>query len=57
VAYSLKIANTTDYVGAGTVEYLMDIDTGEFYLINVNPRRAIHILRLSLLIAGFCGTP
>jgi len=34
----LKIANTTDYVGAGTVEFLMDMDTAEFYFIEVNPR-------------------
>jgi len=36
--YSLKIANATGYIGAGTVEYLMDIDTGAFYFIEVNPR-------------------
>ncbi|TCM46512.1 pyruvate carboxylase [Rhizobium sp. PP-F2F-G48] len=37
-AYSLKIASATGYVGAGTVEYLMDTDTGKFYFIEVNPR-------------------
>ncbi|KAA6485220.1 pyruvate carboxylase [Agrobacterium sp. ICMP 7243] len=37
-AYSLKIAGATGYVGAGTVEYLMDADTGKFYFIEVNPR-------------------
>ncbi len=36
--YSLKIAGATNYVGAGTVEYLMDADTGKFYFIEVNPR-------------------
>jgi len=36
--YALKIANTTSYVGAGTIEFLMDIDTGAFYFIEVNPR-------------------
>jgi pyruvate carboxylase len=36
--YSLKIARATDYIGAGTVEYLMDADTGKFYFIEVNPR-------------------
>ncbi|MBB3976988.1 pyruvate carboxylase [Rhizobium azooxidifex] len=36
--YSLKIARATNYVGAGTVEYLMDVDTGKFYFIEVNPR-------------------
>ena len=37
-AHSLKLANATGYIGAGTVEYLMDIDTGAFYFIEVNPR-------------------
>ena len=37
-SYSLKIANATGYIGAGTVEYLMDADTGKFYFIEVNPR-------------------
>ncbi|WP_377297268.1 pyruvate carboxylase [Rhizobium sp. SGZ-381] len=37
-SYSLKIASATNYVGAGTVEYLMDADTGKFYFIEVNPR-------------------
>ena len=36
--YALKIAHATDYVGAGTVEFLMDADTGKFYFIEVNPR-------------------
>ncbi|TPJ18883.1 pyruvate carboxylase [Mesorhizobium sp. B2-7-3] len=37
-AYSLKIAKATNYIGAGTVEYLMDMDSGKFYFIEVNPR-------------------
>ncbi|ODN72567.1 pyruvate carboxylase [Methylobrevis pamukkalensis] len=36
--YGLKIAHATDYYGAGTVEFLMDADTGAFYFIEVNPR-------------------
>ncbi len=36
--YALKIARATNYVGAGTVEFLMDADTGAFYFIEVNPR-------------------
>jgi pyruvate carboxylase len=36
--YSLRIARATNYIGAGTVEYLMDADTGKFYFIEVNPR-------------------
>jgi len=37
-AHALKIAQATDYVGAGTVEFLQDADTGAFYFIEVNPR-------------------
>ena len=37
-AHALKIADATGYVGAGTVEFLMDADTGRFYFIEVNPR-------------------
>ncbi|MDB5552350.1 MAG: pyruvate carboxylase [Rhizobium sp.] len=37
-AYSTSIAKATNYVGAGTVEYLMDMDSGKFYFIEVNPR-------------------
>ena len=37
-AYALRIAQATNYVGAGTVEFLMDADTGRFYFIEVNPR-------------------
>lgn len=36
--YALKIARSTNYVGAGTVEFLMDADTGASYFIEVNPR-------------------
>ncbi|KQT47447.1 pyruvate carboxylase [Aureimonas sp. Leaf454] len=37
-AYARKLAEATAYVGAGTVEFLMDADSGEFYFIEVNPR-------------------
>ncbi|NRG16940.1 pyruvate carboxylase [Rhizobiales bacterium] len=37
-AYGLKIGEAVDYVGAGTVEFLMDADTGKVYFIEVNPR-------------------
>lgn len=35
---ALRIGKATNYVGAGTVEFLMNSDTGEFYFIEVNPR-------------------
>ncbi len=36
--YGLRIAKETSYIGAGTIEFLMDADTNEFYFIEVNPR-------------------
>jgi pyruvate carboxylase len=35
---AIAIGRATNYVGAGTVEFLMDADTGAFYFIEVNPR-------------------
>src|SRR5262249_47706044 len=35
---ALELGRATDYVGAGTVEFLMDVDTGAIYFIEVNPR-------------------
>jgi len=35
---ALKLCREAGYVGAGTVEFLMDSDTGDFYFIEVNPR-------------------
>jgi pyruvate carboxylase len=35
---ALAIGRATNYVSAGTVEFLMDADTGAFYFIEVNPR-------------------
>ena len=34
----LKIARYANYQCAGTIEFLMDADTGEFFFIEVNPR-------------------
>ena len=35
---ALAIGRATNYCNAGTVEFLMDMDTGAFYFIEVNPR-------------------
>src|SRR6185436_18670733 len=35
---ALKIGQATKYVGAGTVEFLIDAQSGDFYFIEVNPR-------------------
>jgi len=37
-AAALKLARAVNYTHAGTVEFLMDGDTGNFYFIEVNPR-------------------
>lgn len=36
--YALRIGTSTNYVGAGTIEFLMDMDSEDFYFIEVNPR-------------------
>ena len=36
--YALAIAGEADYLNAGTVEFLHDLDTGSFHFIEVNPR-------------------
>ncbi|HAF55191.1 MAG TPA: pyruvate carboxylase, partial [Thauera sp.] len=35
---ALRLAHAANYTHAGTVEFLMDADTGAFYFIEVNPR-------------------
>ena len=35
---ALRLARAEGYVNAGTAEFLMDRDTGDFYFIEVNPR-------------------
>jgi len=57
-----KIAEAVSYECAGTVEFLMDMETGKFYFIEVNPRvqvehtvteevTGIDIVRAQILIA------
>ncbi|WP_323042088.1 pyruvate carboxylase [Gemmobacter sp.] len=58
----LKIGRAVGYQNAGTVEFLMDMDSGHFYFIEVNPRvqvehtvteqvTGIDIVRAQILIA------
>lgn len=35
---AIRLAKAVNYTHAGTVEFLMDADTGSFYFIEVNPR-------------------
>jgi pyruvate carboxylase len=37
-ASALRLAREANYSHAGTVEYLFDVDTGQYYFIEVNPR-------------------
>ncbi len=64
----LKIARQVGYQNAGTVEFLMDMDTGAFYFIEVNPRiqvehtvteevTGIDIVRAQILIAEGATLP
>ena len=57
-----RIAEQVHYQNAGTIEFLMDMDSGEFYFIEVNPRiqvehtvteevTGIDIVRAQILVA------
>jgi pyruvate carboxylase len=59
---AIAIGRQVDYYNAGTVEFLLDRDTGDFYFIEVNPRiqvehtvteevTAIDIVKSQILIA------
>lgn len=65
-AAALRLARAVGYENAGTVEFLMDADTSEFYFIEVNPRvqvehtvtevvTGIDIVKAQIQIAG--GAP
>ncbi len=67
---AVRIAKTAGYENAGTVEFLMDIDSSEFYFMEVNPRiqvehtvteevTGIDIVKAQLRIAqgDLLGTP
>ncbi|MDO8606061.1 MAG: pyruvate carboxylase [Phaeospirillum sp.] len=62
-ASALKLAQAARYENAGTVEFLMDMDTEQFYFIEVNPRvqvehtvtevvTGIDIVKAQIRIAG-----
>lgn len=59
---AVRIAKEVNYTHAGTVEYLVDVDTGDWYFIEMNPRiqvehtvteevTGIDIVRSQILIA------
>ena len=35
---ALRLARAANYINAGTVEFLVDVERNEFYFIEVNPR-------------------
>ena len=64
-AAAIRVARTTGYVNAGTVEFLVDADTGEWFFIEVNPRiqvehtvtevvTGIDLVRSQFLVAQGC---
>ena len=63
---ALKIAREAGYYNAGTVEFLVDADSGEFFFIEVNPRiqvehtvtemvTGIDLVRSQILVAQGCS--
>lgn len=62
---AISVARTTGYVNAGTVEFLVDADTGEWFFIEVNPRiqvehtvteliTGVDLVRSQILVAQGC---
>src|SRR6185295_1048839 len=35
---AVRLCKTANYLNAGTVEFLVDVDSGDFFFIEVNPR-------------------
>ncbi len=63
---AVRIARTVRYYSAGTVEFLMDADTGEWFFIEVNPRiqvehtvteevTGVDLVRSQILVAQGCS--
>ncbi|NOT25554.1 MAG: pyruvate carboxylase [Acidobacteria bacterium] len=62
-AAAVRLCRAVGYRAAGTVEFLLDVDTGEFYFIEVNPRiqvehtvtemvTGIDVVRCQILLAA-----
>jgi pyruvate carboxylase len=62
---AVSLARAADYYNAGTVEFLVDVDTGEWFFIEVNPRiqvehtvtemvTGIDIVRAQIQVAQGC---
>ena len=65
-AAAMKLAKQAGYVNAGTVEFLVDADTGDWFFIEVNPRiqvehtvteivTGIDLVRSQILISQGCA--
>ena len=63
---ALQLARTAGYFNAGTTEFLVDADSGEFFFIEVNPRiqvehtvtemvTGIDLVRAQILVAQGCA--